>query len=134
MSFPSQLFVTRSATDANAPETVGIAVTGTNTYYSKMWSGNNRSPVAYGQVSWTGAPTGTLTVQVSNKAVPDETNDNDWAPLDSLALSPQPAGSPGSTAVTNSTPFTAAYRHRVKYVNASGSGVLTGVVHASRQA
>lgn len=133
MSFPNKLFVTRSATDANAPETEGIAVTGTNTYYSKMWSGSNKA-LEGGYVLWTGTPTGTLTMQASNKPNPDETSDVDWTPLDSIVLTPQPAGSAGSTPLANSSPFSLFYRHRVKYVNASGNGVLTGWVHGGRSA
>lgn len=133
MSFPSKLFITRSGTDANAPATDGVAVSGANTYYSATFTGSNRAQWT-AQVFWTGTPTGTLTVQWSDKPNPDETTDNDWF-TDAATFSSSPAGAAGSGAAhPGANTADMGYRHRIKYVNASGTGVLTGFAHAPRNA
>src|SRR5687768_5246510 len=91
MALPQKIFVTASSTDSAAPTTNGVAVTGVNTYYSKMWSGGDSAAYSL-QVSWTGTPTGTLTLQISNKPNPVETTDADWEDSTEVTVV-DPAGS-----------------------------------------
>lgn len=124
MAFPYQIFNTRSATDPAAYTQDGVAVSSTNTYYSEMWSGED----ADGQglmLFWTGTPTGTLTMWATDKDNPILTSDADWV-QDTTWTPTNPAGS-ASKFRTDSGNFKA-FRKRVKYVNASGSGVLFGRV------
>lgn len=130
MSTPVKLFTTFSATDANAPATPGVVMTGTNTNYSQMFSGSNKSTAVSVLLTWTGTPTGTFTLWGSNKANPNEANDSDWFQLAGATFT-NPAGAAGQSSV-GTTGFASDefYRTRVKYVNASGAGVLTGEAHA----
>lgn len=121
-------FITQSGTDANAPSTNGVAVTGTNTYYSLMWGGED-SPGYDLHVEWTGTPTGTFTLQISDKPNPDETSDADWVASTEVAMT-NPAGSASKFRVATLT--SPAYRKRLKYVNATGSGTLTAYVTIPR--
>lgn len=128
MFAPIKLFVTTTSGDSGAPATSGKSVSGTSTYYSKMWSGLDAT--AYDlQVSWTGTPTGTLTLQVSNKPNPDETSDTDWVASTEVSLT-NPAGS--ATGFRVAATGSPAFRKRLKYVNASGTGVLSGWVIVPR--
>lgn len=124
MSLPIQIFVTPNATDSAAPRVNSVAVSSTNTYYSKMWSGGDS--VSYSlQVVWTGTPTGTFTLQVSNKPNPVESTDADWVTSTEVAVV-NPAGSASQFLV--STTASPHMKKRLKYVNASGSGTITGFV------
>lgn len=68
------------------------------------------------EVTWTGTPTGTITVNVSNSGV------NFYALTFDPALA-QPAGSGSGYAIDlNQVPFK---YMMLKYINASGTGVLT---------
>lgn len=128
MSLPYKIFVTASGTDGNAPKTDGVAVSSTNTYYSKMWSGGDS--VAYSlQVVWSGTPTGTFTLQVSDKPQPNEATDTDWVTSTEVTVV-NPAGSASQFLV--STTVSPHMRKRLKYVNASGSGTITGFVTVPR--
>lgn len=119
MSTPYKLYRTTSGSDSAAPSTNGVAVTGTNTYYSKMFGGFNR--LGYDlQVVWTGTPTGTLTLQVSDKPNPDETTDTDWVTTTETTMT-NPAGSAAQFRVAF---LTSPGHKRLKYVNSSGSGTL----------
>lgn len=119
MSQPYKLYVTTNASDSAAPTTNGKAVSGTSTYYSKMFGGDNS--VAYDlQVVWTGTPTGTLTLQVSDKPNPDETSDTDWVTTTETTMT-NPAGSASSFRVAKDA---SPGKKRLKYVNASGTGTL----------
>lgn len=121
---PVKLFVTTSGTDSATPTTNGVAVSGTTTYYSKMWTGLD----SYGydlQVAWTGTPTGTFTLQVSDKPNPVETTDADWVTSTEVTVV-NPAGSASQFRVA--TVASPAYRKRLKYVNATGTGTITGYV------
>lgn len=130
MSKPNRLFLTYSATDANAPAVDGTVVSGAATFYSFMVSGEDRQNLS-GQIFWTGTPTGTFTLQFSNKPNPDETNDNDWSADTSTFTNP--AGSAGSTPFGSTIVASAfAFHHRIKYVNASGSGTMTGWAYAAQ--
>lgn len=129
MSTPYKLFITASGTDSGAPTSDGVAVSSTNTYYSKMWTGED----SYGydlMVSWTGTPTGTLTLWVSDKLNPDEANDNDWVQTTETTMV-NPAGSASKFRVATAT--SPAYRKRLKYVNSSGSGSLFAYVTVPRE-
>lgn len=119
MSTPIKLFTTTDANDSGAPRTDGLAVTGTSTYYSKMFGGFGASKYDL-QVRWTGTPTGTFTLQVSDKANPDESTDTDWTTTTETTVV-NPAGSASSFRVAS---ITSPGHKRLKYVNASGSGVL----------
>ncbi len=108
----------------------GIAVTGTNTYYSNLISNKHSSGFGL-HLQWTGTPTGTFTFWVSDKPNPSLTDDTDWVNDTTGFTASNPAGS-ASKAQHN-----VAHRHawgRIKYVNATGSGVLLGWVPVNRHA
>lgn len=90
------------------------SVSSTNTVYSNTMTFSTDTYAAI-QVTWTGTPTGTLYLQVSN----DGTN---WVTT-SEVFPANPAGSATSTAETWSG-FGYKYA-RVKYTNASGTGTMT---------
>lgn len=99
-----------------------LAVTGTNSYYSPVQKIQNVRDCSY-QLSWTGTPTGTFAVWVSNKFLPDTTTDNDWVQLSLAVAIVQPAGAASKDiADISAAPF---MHMRLKYVNASGSGTIT---------
>lgn len=115
------LFNTTSATDANAPMTRGVAVSSTNTYYSAKASGSWELSF---QLSWTGTPTGAITVWGSDKDQPDESSDADWF---AITASPAPANPAGGASSTHGEVNDVNCKwKRLKYVNASGSGTLSG--------
>jgi hypothetical protein len=122
MTAPISLFNTVSTTDAGAPVQAGVAVSGTTTYYSQEFSGANSSGAGL-HIYWTGTPTGTLTFWMSDLPWADETNDNDWV-LDTGFVPTNPAGAAGKFRDDFSN--ARAYRKRLKYVNASGTGTLFG--------
>jgi hypothetical protein len=66
---------------------------------------------------------------MSDKPNPDQTNDNDWVQDTGFAPT-NPAGSAGK--MRDDTGNAKAYRKRIKYVNASGTGLLTGFVTVPR--
>lgn len=115
------LFVTQSTTDANAPATRGVAVSDTDTYYSAKISGANYLSL---QMSWTGDPEGAFTIQGSDVREPDETSDDDWYEITPTDAPDAPAGTPSSTSARVNE--VNCNWKRVKYVNAAGSGVLSG--------
>lgn len=127
MSTPYKLFISSTTGDHNAPKTNGVAVSSTTTYYSKMWGGFGSD--AYDlQVVWTGTPTGTLTLQVSDKPNPDESSDTDWVTTTETTMT-NPAGSASSFRVAKDV---SPGHKRLKYVNASGSGTLYAYVIVPR--
>lgn len=128
MATPISIYNTRSATDPGAPATQGVSVSSTNTYYSEMWTGEDSDGASL-SLFWTGTPTGTFTLWGSDKLNPDQTNDNDWVQDASFAPT-NPAGS--ASKFGDQTGNYKAYRKRIKYVNASGTGVLTGFVTVPR--
>lgn len=99
-----------------------VAVSGTDTYYSDAFAARDGRAISFHLV-WTGTPTGTLTLWYSNRPDADTTDDDDWVE-DTTFAPTDPAGSAskGFYTLGNVT----ACRVRVKYVNGSGSGVLTG--------
>lgn len=118
MSASIKLFVTRNDND---PAKNGVAVSGTSTYYSEMWGGMGAEGYDL-QVVWSGDPTGTLTLQVSNVPNPNEANDTDWVTTTETTMV-NPAGSASKFRVVT---MTSPGKKRLKYVNSSGSGTLTG--------
>lgn len=119
------LFVTQAD---NAPATRGVAVSSTDTYYSKKISGSLYLSFS---LDWTGTPTGAFTVQGSNKAEPDEATDDDWYTITADTDPTDPAGSASSTAGVVKE-HNSKWK-RIKYVNASGSGILSGDASVGQQ-
>lgn len=105
------------------------AMTGTNTIKSQVMSLLNCASGSF-QATWTGTPTGTFSVYVSNDYVPcangnpaTPANAGTWDNL-GATVSPEPAGSAGST-------YIPVYASGAKYIqlwytNSTGSGVLGG--------
>lgn len=126
--YGTRLFFTTD-TDAAGGQSLGVTVSSTNTYYSAVFS----SPYCLGfslSMEWTGTPTGTFTLWFANKDNPILTTDADW--FQDTAFSPtNPAGSAGSMGDGGIGNAQAA-KWRVKYVNASGTGVMTGQAHFNR--
>lgn len=110
---------------AQARVMVATAVSGTTTYYSFATSLKNMSSASY-QLVWTGTPTGTFTVWASNALKPLETDDTDWVQLTLAVAITQPAGS-ASKDIVDMTDLPFGWV-RVKYVNASSSGVVDAYV------
>lgn len=126
--YGSRLFYTVNS-DSSGGQSNGVTVSSTNTYYSAVFS----SPYANGfsfSMEWTGTPTGTFTLWFTNKTDPNLANDTDWQ-QDTAFAPTNPAGAAGSMGdnVTNGQ----AAKWRIKYVNASGTGVLTGQSHFNRE-
>lgn len=126
--YGTRLFFTTD-TDAAGGQNLGVTVSSTNTYYSAVFSGPYINGFSF-SMEWTGTPTGTFTLWYSNKADPVLTTDADWN-QDTTFAPTNPAGSAGSMGdnVTNGQ----AAKWRIKYVNASGTGVLTGQSHFNRE-
>lgn len=118
-----ELFVTRSGTDPAAYPTNNVAVSSTNTYYSKKISGMGSSLFAL-HLEWTGTPTGAFTLWGSDKLEPSEANDNDWYQITWAPTGP--AGAAGKLGEVAVGAAKGSRWKRVKYVNASGSGTLAG--------
>ena len=103
-------------------------MSGTSTIYSDVINATNLDNLGL-EISWTGTPTGTITIlaAIYNKGEP-----NGYSPTNpisgnnSLTFNPvlaQPAGSASGYLISlNQFPY---YFYQVKYVNASGSGLLT---------
>lgn len=126
----NQIFYTRSGTDANAPAVTGATMTSTNTVYSDVWTG--LAADGYGlTLFWTGTPTGTFTLWMTDKPNPSLADDSDW--IQDTTFSPtNPAGAAGK--FRDDTNTAKSWRKRVKYVNASGTGTLTGFVSVPKTA
>lgn len=128
MATPYSVYNTRSNTDANAPVTVGTAVSSTSTFYSDPWSGESAN--GYGlTVFFTGTPTGTFTLWHTDKPNPSLADDSDWV-QDAGFAPTNPAGAAGKFRSDNVT--AQPYRTRLKYVNSSGSGTVTAYVTTPR--
>lgn len=95
--------------------TVGGVMATTATIYSQIIDISKMDNIGL-EVTWTGTPTGTFTVNVSNSGI------SFYALTFSPALA-QPAGSASGYAIDlNQIPFKYIM---LKYINASGSGVLS---------
>lgn len=122
------IYNTADTTEGRSVE--GVAVSSTSTYYSTPMSGKHSDGHGL-HLQWTGTPTGTFTFWVSDKPKPSLTDDSDWVQDSTNFTASNPAGS-ASKAQHN-----IACRHawaRIKYVNASGSGVLYGWANVTRTA
>lgn len=104
----------------DSPASPTQVVSGTDTYYSQPVGVPDGKPVSF-HVTFTGTPTGTLSLWYTNKPNANRANDTDWV-QDSTFTPSNPAGA-GVTAfytVGNLTCKSA----RLKYVNAAGSGTV----------
>jgi len=104
------------------------AMTGTATIYSQAFDIRFQVGCSFA-VKWTGTPTGTLSVQVSNDYVPNlqnattPINAGTWYPIQA-SITTQPAGEPGQIYIPVYG-IVSSYIQLV-YVNSSGTGVLSG--------
>lgn len=128
MALPFSVYKTQSTTDAGTPDRDGTAVTGTTTYYSETWTGQNSDGFS-ASVFYTGTPTGTFTLWGTDKPFPDETTDNDWI-QDANFVPVNPAGAAGKFGDDASQ--CKKWKKRLKYVNASGTGVVFAYVNVTR--
>lgn len=95
--------------------TIAGAMASTNTIYSQILEQSRMDNIGL-EVNWTGTPTGTFSVMVSNSGI------NFYALTFNPTLT-QPTGSASGIAVNlNQLPFKYVM---LKYVNASGTGTLT---------
>lgn len=122
MPTPYSLFTTRSATDPGARDITGVSVSGTPTIYSDMFSGESSDGYAL-TLFTTGTLTGTWTLWMTDNPNPQLGNDNDWV-QDTTFAPTNPAGA--ASKFRDDGGNAKAYRKRLKYVNASGTGVITG--------
>lgn len=117
-------------TPGGAGDPDGVAVSGTAVSRSTAIRIEALSRVSV-HAEWSGTPTGTFVLQVSNKAKPDDASDTGWLTWTPATAIVNPAGAPGATLLVfddargQSCPARWA---RVKYTNASGTGVLSGFV------
>ena len=117
------IFNTRSGTDANAPKIDGVTLSGAGTTYSDLWSGMNSDGASI-TVFTTGTLTGTFTLWFTDKRNPSTADDSDWTQDTTFApVNPAGAASKFSDSMGNAK----ALRKRLKYVNASGAGTITGM-------
>lgn len=124
MAQPFSIFNTRSATDPGAPTLNIVAVSGTPTVYSELWSGDESD--GYGlTVFTTGTLTGTFTLWMTDKIAPGLANDNDWV-QDTGFVPTNPAGA--AVKFRDDGGNAKAKWKRLKYVSASGTGNLEGYV------
>lgn len=119
---PNFSIYTTADSGASGRAADGVAVSGTNTYYSAPISGKQADGAGI-HLQWTGTPTGTFTLWCSDKPHPSLTDDSDW--VQDTAFSPtNPAGS--ASKMRDDTSNAKSKWKRVKYVNASGTGTLYG--------
>jgi hypothetical protein len=106
-------------------------VSGTTVYYSKPISSEWGDGFSLHLV-WTGTPTGTFTVWKSNKPDPNPATDADWV----QDLDFGTAGSLATGGVADEFAASALNaknaKWRVKYENASGTGVIFGWATGNR--
>lgn len=122
MASPFSLFNTRSATDPGAPVRDFIAVTGTPTIYSETITGEDTD--GFGATFfYTGTLTGTFTAWTTDKPLPNLANDDDWV-QDTTFVPVNPAGAAGK--FRDDQGNSKGSKKRYKYVNASGTGNLSG--------
>lgn len=114
--------------DATGIRTAGIAVTGTNTYYSDVWSGKF-ADVWDIMLQWTGTPTGTFTLWATDKGDPGLADDSDWVQETSFTPT-NPAGAAGK--MRDNAANATGRKWRLKYVNSAGSGTLFGWANTPR--
>lgn len=124
MPTPYSIYNTRSLTDANAPTLFVANVTGAQTVYSDVFSGESSDGFSL-SVFTTGTLTGTFTLWFTDNMFPDLTTDNDW--IQDTSFSPtNPAGS--AVKFFDEAGNAKAFRKRLKFVSASGTGTLKATV------
>lgn len=112
-------------TAGGAGDTNGAAVTGAMTVYSDPTDVARILNPSY-HLEWSGTPTGTFTVWGSNKVDPKLADDSDWFNPTLAVAIVQPAGTASKDFVDLAGwPFR---KMRLKYVNASGTGVVNAFV------
>ncbi len=113
-------------TRAQATVMSAVSVTGTNTYKSMSTSARRIREGSYVLI-WTGTPTGTPIIEVSND--PETTSDASatWTPLPTTG-SGAPAGAMGNTGFFFQG--LSCGRMRLSYANTSGTGTLTAHIEA----
>ncbi len=115
---PATGFLPLNANTVNSgsiPSAIQGAMASTNTIYSQIVDISRMDNIGL-EVTWTGTPTGTFSVMVSNSGI------NFYALTFNPALA-QPVGSASGYAVNlNQVPFR---WMMLQYTNASGSGTLT---------
>lgn len=107
----------KQSTAGNSPllGAVGGVMTSTNTIYTNIL-GLRQTDNEGLEITWTGTPTGTITVMCSNSGI------NFYALTFNPVLA-QPSGSAGGYLISmTAIPFQYMF---LKYVNVSGSGVIT---------
>lgn len=128
MPAPFSIFNFRSATDPGAPTVSSVAVSGTPTIYSDVWTGEDSDGSGL-TVYTTGTLTGTFTRWGTDKPFPDLATDNDWI-QDTVFAPTNPAGAP--TKFRDDTGNDKARWKRLKYVGASGTGNIQGFVNVTK--
>lgn len=120
MATSFSVYKTPTAGDTEAPLADGQTVSGATTYYSRMWTGKNAD--GYGlTVKCVGTMVGAFTLWMTDKYHPIETTDADW--VEDTSFAPvDPAGA--DCKFRDDTSGAKAWRKRLKYVNASGSGTI----------
>lgn len=114
--------------DASAPEKKGVAVTGTNTYYSDVFAGNGEPFSVHIAATQTVASlTGTVTLWRSND--PDAASASDTGWVQDTTFPTTSVSGTGSFFITGQA--LTAQRVRLKYVNATGSGTLAAWVQTA---
>lgn len=123
-----QLYYTQAA-GARGQLTDGVSVSGTSTYYSVPYSGDDGDAVHCVATS-TSSLTGTWTLWYSGMPNPDLADDDDW--LQDTGFAPtNPAGA--SASFVDNTANSKTLWKRLKYVNSSGTGTIKAwVTHPSR--
>jgi len=104
------------------------SMSGTSTIHSQVFDMRKNEGCSF-QPIWTGTPTGTITIEVSLDYVPNlqsstPINAGTWTNI-GASIPTQPAGSSGSTFIPIYAACTAWIR--LTYVNASGTGAMSGM-------
>lgn len=108
-------------TAGGAGDTEGVDVSGVTVFRGTPMLISRLANCSY-QFLWTGTPTGTFTIQVSNKPNPDLATDTDWTTLTLATAITQPAGSASNDFVDLSG--LPALWVRPRYVNAASTGKI----------
>jgi hypothetical protein len=120
-----QLFLTDTHTAAGSlHRSRGVAASSTNTYYGAKMKPTDAGLLGF-QLETTGNLTGTFTLWYSDEEKPALDTDTDWV-QDTSWVRTNPAA--GTTKVKYAGSGLKGRWARVKYVNASGTGNLLGVV------
>lgn len=125
MSAPSyRLFETRDNVGFYLPS---VAVSGALTYYSNLMQPNEEGLLGF-TLEFTGTPTGTATLWVTDKPNPNLANDDDWEASATAITDPAGAAFKDKYSIPN----TRCRFARIKYVNSAGSGTILGDALAGR--